>query len=258
MHGCRSQGGVDVLDARGQLAIYATVGVYFGLWATKHVAAGIEGFESYAISVQKNGKSIDDDSRAAVVVSPNVRLVLPFVEPAISAFTNIGTPLQGASDRIWGFKFAFTVVYDPSRALGVRTTRAERLSMPLARAVVKDVAIEHGACIRPVQLRRTDIEHAPAVSDSDPPPAFSHRVAPDAMLQAEAGNLALKCVSVGGVFVGGGIAPKILPALRKGGFLQAFVDKGRFRHLLEGLEVNVALNPRAPLLGAAHYAARMA
>jgi glucokinase len=75
---------------------------------------------------------------------------------------------------------------------------------------------------------------------------------------AEAGNLALKCVSVGGVFVGGGIAPKILPALRKGGFLQAFTDKGRFRHLLEGLEVNVALNPRAPLLGAAHYAARMA
>jgi hypothetical protein len=38
-----------------------------------------------------------------------------------------------------------------------RSTRAERLSMPLARNVVKDVAVEHGACVRPVQLRRTDI-----------------------------------------------------------------------------------------------------
>ena len=112
---------LDVLDTGRQLALYATVGVYLGLWATHHVAVGIEAFEAYAINVERDGKPIDDSSRAAVVVSPNVRLVLPWVEPAISAFTNIGTPLQGASDRIWGFRFAFTVVYDPSRALGVRT-----------------------------------------------------------------------------------------------------------------------------------------
>jgi glucokinase len=74
---------------------------------------------------------------------------------------------------------------------------------------------------------------------------------------AEAGNLALKCVAVGGVFIGGGIAPKILPALKKGGFLKGFVDKGRFEGLMKSLEVNVALNPRAPLLGAAYYAASM-
>ena len=75
---------------------------------------------------------------------------------------------------------------------------------------------------------------------------------------AEAGNLALKCVAVGGVFVGGGIAPKMLAGLQKGGFLKGFTDKGRFGHLLKSLEVNVALNPRAPLIGAANYAARMA
>ena len=40
---------------------------------------------------------------------------------------------------------------------GTRTTRAERLAMPLAREVVRDLAVEHGACIRPVQLRRTDL-----------------------------------------------------------------------------------------------------
>jgi glucokinase len=78
-----------------------------------------------------------------------------------------------------------------------------------------------------------------------------------AVYGAEAGNLALKCLAVGGVFVGGGIAPKILPALEKGGFLQGFRGKGRFRSLMESIPVSVALNPRAPLLGAAHFAAGM-
>ena len=74
---------------------------------------------------------------------------------------------------------------------------------------------------------------------------------------SEAGNLALKCVATGGVFIGGGIAPKILPVLQKSGFMEAFVDKGRYRSLLEGMPVLVAKNDRAPLIGAARYAARL-
>jgi glucokinase len=74
---------------------------------------------------------------------------------------------------------------------------------------------------------------------------------------AEAGNLALKCMAVGGVFVGGGIALKVLPGLRDGSFMRGFTDKGRFADLLNQIEVRVALNPRAPLLGAAHYALRL-
>jgi glucokinase len=74
----------------------------------------------------------------------------------------------------------------------------------------------------------------------------------------EAGNLALKCLAVGGVFIGGGIAPKMLPALERGGFLLAFTDKGRLRTFLKTLEVRVALNPRAPLIGAAYFALRLA
>ena len=74
---------------------------------------------------------------------------------------------------------------------------------------------------------------------------------------AEAGNLALKCLSVGGVFVGGGIAPKILPALERGSFLQSFSDKGRFSPLLKVMELKVSLNPRAALLGAAYYGLRL-
>jgi glucokinase len=74
---------------------------------------------------------------------------------------------------------------------------------------------------------------------------------------AEAGNLALKCMAVGGVFVGGGIAPKILTALQDGSFMRGFTDKGRFDELLRGVEVRVALNPKAPLIGAANYALRL-
>jgi glucokinase len=73
---------------------------------------------------------------------------------------------------------------------------------------------------------------------------------------AEAGNLALKGLAIGGVFIGGGIAREILPALQQGGFMRSFTDKGRFTELLQGIQVTVALNPRAPLLGAAHFALR--
>lgn len=72
---------------------------------------------------------------------------------------------------------------------------------------------------------------------------------------AEAGNLALKCLSSAGVLVGGGIAPKILPFLKRGAFMEGFLDKGRFRNLLAAMPVEVVLEPRAPLIGAA-YAAR--
>jgi glucokinase len=72
---------------------------------------------------------------------------------------------------------------------------------------------------------------------------------------AEAGNLALKAFAIGGVFVGGGIAPKIIRKLTDGTFMAAFAAKGRYREMLELIPVKVAMNPRAPLLGAARYAA---
>jgi glucokinase len=71
---------------------------------------------------------------------------------------------------------------------------------------------------------------------------------------AEAGNLALKGFAVGGVFVAGGIAPKMIDKLRDGVFITAFTAKGRYRPLMESIPVNVSLNPRTPLLGAARYA----
>jgi glucokinase len=72
---------------------------------------------------------------------------------------------------------------------------------------------------------------------------------------AEAGNLALKLLATGGVFLGGGVAPKLLPRLRQPGFLEAFIDKGRMRPLLEAIPVRVILNESTALFGAARYAA---
>ncbi|MFZ4700459.1 MAG: glucokinase [Candidatus Methylumidiphilus sp.] len=70
---------------------------------------------------------------------------------------------------------------------------------------------------------------------------------------AEAGNLALKSFATGGVFIGGGIGPKIRPMLESGEFIQAFTAKGRFQALLAKVSVKLALNPHTPLLGAMHY-----
>jgi glucokinase len=74
------------------------------------------------------------------------------------------------------------------------------------------------------------------------------------ILGSVAGNLALTGLTMGGVYLGGGIPPKILPALESGRFLEAFLDKGRFSDLLSKIPIRVILNERAALLGAAECA----
>src|SRR5262249_29948936 len=76
-----------------------------------------------------------------------------------------------------------------------------------------------------------------------------------AVYGAEASNLALKTMATGGLFLGGGISPKILPKLTGPGFMRAFVDKGRMRPLVEAMPVYVITNDKAGLLGAARCAA---
>ncbi len=75
---------------------------------------------------------------------------------------------------------------------------------------------------------------------------------------AEAGNMALKVLATGGVFLAGGIAPKILSKLSGPLFMQAFVGKGRLQSLLEAIPVRVITNGKNGLIGAACYAARHA
>ena len=107
--------GLDALFAtsRNDRRLYATTGVYLGWRLSGEVAAGLEMFEAYAIDAP--AVDVRDGARSAIVVSPNVRLSLPWVQPALSVFTNLGTPLYGAHESIWGFRFAFTLVYEQFR-----------------------------------------------------------------------------------------------------------------------------------------------
>ncbi len=75
---------------------------------------------------------------------------------------------------------------------------------------------------------------------------------------AEAGNLALKVLAAGGVYLGGGVAPKILRKMQDGAFMQAFLDKGRMSPLLQSFPVRIILDDGCALLGAAAYAEQRA
>ena len=74
---------------------------------------------------------------------------------------------------------------------------------------------------------------------------------------AQAGNLALTVMSLGGVYIGGGIITKLLPRVGHGAFMRAFVDKGRFGPLMEEVPVWIVLNPKASQIGAAQAALRL-
>lgn len=78
-----------------------------------------------------------------------------------------------------------------------------------------------------------------------------------AILGAEAGNLALKVMATGGVYLGGGIPRRILSKLKDGTFMAAFVNKGRFADLLAHIPVYVILNENPGVLGSAHYAFKL-
>lgn len=72
-------------------------------------------------------------------------------------------------------------------------------------------------------------------------------------LGAKAGNLALTILATGGVYIGGGIPPKILPALKSPTFFGSFIHKGRYEDLMEKVPLHIILNPQAALLGAANF-----
>lgn len=74
---------------------------------------------------------------------------------------------------------------------------------------------------------------------------------------AFAGDMSLACLPTGGVYIAGGIAPKLLPCLQQGAFMDAFFDKGRMTELMHRFPVHIITNPQSGLLGAAYCAARL-
>lgn len=120
-----------------------------------------------------------------------------------------------------------------------------------------------------VEYRHADVadEHREQLSKDDSAAITSSAVAGSCALcvealdmfvefyGAEAANLALKIMATGGIYLGGGIAPKIIDKLREPIFMEAFLDKGRMGALLELMPVRVIMREGTALLGAARYAA---
>lgn len=121
--------------------------------------------------------------------------------------------------------------------------------------------LESGFAAEPVTIAKLDdtADHSRAISEcalqeKDPLCQEAMRLFVE-IYGAEAGNLALKYLAFGGVYVGGGIAPKIIPLITTGVFLNSFASKGRFEEMLRGIPLRVSLNPKTALMGAAHFAA---
>jgi glucokinase len=132
---------------------------------------------------------------------------------------------------------AFSTLYRFLVATG-RARETKRM-----RAVLEDAA-DPNAAITAAGLARTDATASQALD------LFV------SLYGAAAGDLALGAKAVGGVFVGGGIAPRILERLKGGGFMRSFRSKGRLSPLVERVPVRVVLEPRTALLGAAACASR--
>ena len=119
-------------------------------------------------------------------------------------------------------------------------------------------------------LHRRQQDEDPLLTADDPAAAIGERaLAGDHSLAVEAvtlfarlygafaGDLALACLPTGGVYIAGGIAPKLLPCLQQGAFMEAFFDKARMAELMRRFPVHVITNTQCGLLGAACYAARI-
>lgn len=100
---------IDVNDIT-QRDVAAATTVYVGWLATSFVGLGLETTEYYLVDAD-----VPDNQRAKVVIAPNVRFLLPGIQPAIGAFVGVGTPLATAAENIWGMRFALTFVWEPSR-----------------------------------------------------------------------------------------------------------------------------------------------
>ncbi|MEM9567366.1 MAG: glucokinase [Cyanobacteria bacterium P01_E01_bin.34] len=95
-----------------------------------------------------------------------------------------------------------------------------------------------------------------ALANTDPLSVRTLEIFAD-LYGSEAGDLALKLLPLGGLYVTGGIAPKILPFLQSGQFMKAFLDKGRLQSAISSVPVHVVLNPEVGLIGAAFRATQL-
>ncbi|MDP1898158.1 MAG: glucokinase [Sulfurimicrobium sp.] len=127
---------------------------------------------------------------------------------------------------------------------------------------ILEYLVESGVESATPALRKAMLENDPAAAisgfglDGRDPAAVRALDMFIAIYGAQAGNLALTTLARGGVYVAGGIAPKIITRLKNGGFVRAFNDKGRFTALMQRIPLRVVMNPKVGLMGATLVASR--
>lgn len=136
----------------------------------------------------------------------------------------------------------------------------ERVASGMGIATIYEFLLESGFAKEPLAMKELDASldksamiSKLAMEQNEPLCMESLRLFSE-IYAAEAGNLALKSMALGGVFICGGIAPKILPIIKSEYFLNAFISKGRFEELLRTIPLKVSLNQETALLGSAKYA----
>lgn len=136
------------------------------------------------------------------------------------------------------------------------------LGIPNLYAYLKDIGYADEPAWLTEKLAASQ-DHTPIIFSAAQDPARPCKLATatlelfTAILGAESGNLALKVLSTGGIYLGGGIPPRILSELHKPPFLEALRSKGRFRAMLTDMPVHVIKNAKAGLLGAAAFALKL-
>ena len=102
--------GIDWSFDTRQLPVFrmAAISALYVGYLFPYLGAGVEAFEYYFLDYP-----VDEDKRAAFVVSPSLRFMTPYLQPALSFLTNVGTPLFGTADHFWGVRLAATVVWEP-------------------------------------------------------------------------------------------------------------------------------------------------
>lgn len=224
-----------------------------------------------------------------------IAYAVPFLEPADVHPLNVGEPVAGGSIAViapgTGLGEAF-LTWDGTRyhahpSEGGHTDFAPTTPLQIELLRYLQARFEHvsyervcsGIGLPNIYVFLKDSGYAPEpswlaerlVTAGDPTPIIAQaaldrerpcelcRAALDMFVEilgAEAGNLALKVWATGGVYLGGGIPRRILPALENGRFLAAFRDKGRLSESLARMPIHVILNPKTALLGAAYYGLR--
>lgn len=139
----------------------------------------------------------------------------------------------------------------------------ERILSGVGLMKIFEYLTERGLETSTLSLRQAMLDKDPAAAisefglDGRDPVAFRALDMFVSIYGAQSGNLALTTLARGGVYIAGGIAPKIIARLKRGGFMRAFNDKGRFSSLMQRIPVRVIMNQKVGLMGAALVASRL-